>query len=515
MRRSILLAVLLLSPLHAQQAPSSIPALLIRGGTVYDGTGQPGRRADVRTRGDLIVEIGASLPVGAGERMVDASGLAVAPGFIDVHNHSDDALGAETGAAPLLRQGITTVLVGQDGSSDLPVASFMDRIDALHPAVNLATSVGHGTVRQVVLGADYKRPATETEIAVMKALVERGMRDGALGLSSGLEYDPGFYATTDELVALAEVAARFGGFYSSHVRDEENEFLKAWSEAIDIGKRAHIPVEISHMKAASRPVWGQAAAGLALVDAAVRDGVSVVGDWYPYTYWHSSIYVLIPDRDVENRQKWQLGLDEIGGASHVLIASFKPDPSLVGKTLDQIAQARRVDPAQLVIDLVHEAGPDFGVIVTAMIEDDLRAILKHPRTIICSDGSITGRHPRGYGAFPRVLGRYVRDEHVLPLEEALAKMTSRSARQIGLHDRGELAVGKKADIVIFDPATIGDRGTPEDPSRAPVGVEHVVVNGELVLNGGQVTAARPGRALRRQDAPRPTAGSTSHGTNGS
>jgi N-acyl-D-amino-acid deacylase len=349
----------------------------------------------------------------------------------------------------------------------------------------------------------------------MKALVERGMRDGALGLSSGLEYDPGFYATTDELVALAEVAARFGGFYSSHVRDEENEFLKAWSEAIEIGKRAHIPVEISHMKAASRPVWGQAPAGLALVDAAVRDGVSVVGDWYPYTYWHSSIYVLIPDRDFENRQKWQLGLDEIGGASHVLIASFKPDPSLVGKTLDQIAQARGVDPAQLVIDLVHEAGPDFGVIVTAMIEDDLRAILKHPRTIICSDGSITGRHPRGYGAFPRVLGRYVRDEHVLPLEEALAKMTSRSARQIGLHDRGELAVGKKADIVVFDPATIGDRGTPEDPSRAPVGVEDVVVNGELVLNGGQVTAARPGRALRRQDAPRPAAGSTSHGTNGS
>ena len=515
MRRSILLAVLLLSPLHAQQAPSSIPGLLIRGGTVYDGTGQPGLRADVRTRGDLIVEIGASLPAGAGERVVDASGLAVTPGFIDVHNHSDHALDAETGAAPLLRQGITTLLVGQDGSSDLPVASFMDRIDALHPAINLATSVGHGTVRQVVLGADYKRPATEAEIGVMKALVERGMRDGALGLSSGLEYDPGFYATTAELVALAEVAARFGGFYSSHVRDEENEFLKAWSEAIEIGKRAHIPVEISHMKAASRPVWGQAPAGLALVDAAVRDGVSVVGDWYPYTYWHSSIYVLIPDRDFENRQKWQLGLDEIGGASHVLIASFKPDPSLVGKTLDQIAQARRVDPAQLVIDLVHEAGPDFGVIVTAMIEDDLRAILKHPRTIICSDGSITGRHPRGYGAFPRVLGRYVRDEHVLPLEEALAKMTSRSARQIGLHDRGELAVGKKADIVIFDPATIGDRGTPEDPSRAPVGVEDVVVNGELVLNGGQVTAARPGRALRRQDAPRPAAGSTSHGTNGS
>ena len=480
-----------------------------------DGTGKPGLRADVRTRGDLIVEIGASLPVAAGERVVDASGLAVAPGFIDVHNHSDDALGAAPDAAPLLRQGITTALVGQDGSSDLPVASFMERIDTLHPAINLATSIGHGTVRQVVLGADYKRPATEAEIEVMKALVERGMRDGALGLSSGLEYDPGFYATTDELVALAEVAARFGGFYSSHVRDEENEFLKAWSEAIEIGRRAHIPVEISHMKAASRPVWGTVPAALALVDAAVRDGVSVVGDWYPYTYWHSSIYVLIPDRDFENRQKWQLGLDDIGGASHVLIASFKPDPSLVGKTLDQIAQARGVDPAQLVIDLVHQAGPDFGVIVTAMIEDDLRAILTHPRTIICSDGSITGRHPRGYGAFPRVLGRYVRDEHVVSLEEALAKMTSRSARQIGLLDRGELTVGKKADIVIFNPATIGDRGTPEDPSRSPVGVEDVVVNGELVLNGGQVTDARPGRALRRQDATRPAAGLTSHGTNGS
>jgi N-acyl-D-amino-acid deacylase len=226
----------------------------------------------------------------------------------------------------------------------------------------------------------------------------------------------------------------------------------------------------------------------------------VVGDWYPYTYWHSSIYVLIPDRDFDNRGKWQLGLDEVGGAGHVLISSFKPDPSLVGKTLDQIARARGVEPAQLVIDLIHEAGPDIGVIVTAMIEDDLRAILTHPRTIICSDGSITGRHPRGYGAFPRVLGHYVREEHVLPLEEALAKMTSRSARQIGLEDRGELAVGKKADIVVFDPATISDRGTPEDPTRPPVGIEDVVVNGEIVLERGQVTGTRPGLALRRQRA---------------
>ena len=400
MRLSLALAAALLLSASAQPPAPSVPGLLIRGGTVYDGTGQAGRQADLRTRGDLIIELGPSLQAGPGERVIDADGLAVAPGFIDVHNHSSDGLESAPDGAPLLRQGITTVLVGQDGSSDLPISSFMTRIDSLHPAINLATSVGHGTVREMVLGADYKRAATEAEIGVMKALVERGMRDGALGLSSGLEYDPGFYATTDELVALAEVAARFGGFYSTHVRDEEDEFLKAWSEAVEVGRRAHIPVEISHMKAASRPVWGKAPAGLALIDAAARDGVQVMGDWYPYTYWHSSIYVLIPDRDVENRQKWQVALDEIGGASHVLISSYRPNPSLVGKTLDQVAKDRSVDPPQLIIDMIHEAGPDIGVIVTAMVEDDLHAILAHPRTIICSDGSMTGRHPRGYGAFP-------------------------------------------------------------------------------------------------------------------
>ena len=515
MRFSLALGLLLLSPLSGQPQPPSTPGLLIRGGTVYDGTGRPGQRADLRTRGDLIVEIGPALAAGQGERVIDATGRAVAPGFIDVHNHSDEALGTMPDGAPLLRQGITTALVGQDGSSDLPIASFMARIDSLHPSINLATSVGHGTVRQMVLGADYKRPATEAEIGVMKALVERGMRDGALGLSSGLEYDPGFYATTDELVALAEVAARFDGFYSSHVRDEENEFLKAWTEAVEVGRRAHIPVEISHMKAASRPVWGKAPAALAMVDAAAAEGVAVMGDWYPYTYWHSSMYVLIPDRDVENRAKWQRGLDEVGGASHVLISSYRPDASLVGKTLEQIAQARGIDATQLIVDMIHAAGRDIGVIVTAMVEDDLRAILAHPRTIICSDGMMTGRHPRDYGAFPRVLGHYVREEHVIALEEALAKMTSRSARQIGLHDRGELIAGKKADIVVFDPATIGDRGTPEDPSRPPVGVEDVVVNGELVLDRGQVTSARPGLALRRQDTSHPAAGSSSRGPNGS
>ena len=237
------------------------------------------------------------------------------------------------------------------------------------------------------------------------------MKDGAVGLSSGIEYDPGFYATTDELVALASVIKPYGGFYSSHVRDEENEVLAAWSEAIEIGRRAGVPVEISHMKLASAPVWGQAAKGLALVDAARRAGQDVTGDWYPYPYWHSSIYVLIPDRDFDNLAKWQRGLDEVGGPANVLISSYKPDPSWIGRTLADLAAERHIDAPHLIVQMIKDAGTSIGVIVTAMDEKDMTAIFAHPATLICSDGELDGRHPRGYGAFPRVLARYVREQH--------------------------------------------------------------------------------------------------------
>lgn len=493
----ILVAALAATSTTWAQAQTPPTGLLIKGGTVVDGTGAPRRAADVRIAGDTIVEVGANLAATPGERVVEAAGRVVAPGFIDMHSHADRGLEDHPEAASQIQQGITLSLVGQDGGGDLPVSDFFERFSRVHPAINLMTSVGHGAVRGVVLGGDFKRAATPGEIETMKALVDRAMKDGAVGLSSGLEYDPGFYGTIDELAALAAVIKPYGGFYSSHVRDEENEVLAAWSEAIEIGRRAGVPVEISHMKLASKPVWGQATKALALIDAARKAGQDVTGDWYPYQYWQSSMYVLIPDRNFENTAEWQKGLDEIGGAGNVLITSYRPDPSWDGRTVADLAAQQHMDPAALIVQMVKAAGPDIGIIGTAMTEDDMAAILASPATLICSDGALSGRHPRGYGAFPRVLARYVREKKVVSLEEGIAKMTGRSAQRLGLTDRGVVAAGRKADLVVFDPDTIADRGTPAEPAQAPVGIDLVVVNGEVVLDHGVETAARPGRALKR------------------
>jgi N-acyl-D-amino-acid deacylase len=498
MRAALIVALTLVATsTTTTQTPAPPVALLIKGGTVIDGSGAARRTADVRTSGDTIVEVGANLAPKAGETIVDAAGRVVTPGFIDMHSHADRGLEDHPDAESQIRQGITLSLVGQDGGGDLPVSDFFERFARVHPAINVMTSVGHGTVRGVVLGGDFKRAATPAEIETMKALVDRAMKDGAVGLSSGLEYDPGFYGTVDELAALASVVKPYGGFYSSHVRDEENEVLAAWSEAIEIGRRAGVPVEISHMKLASKPVWGQSAKALGLVDAARKAGQDVTGDWYPYQYWQSSIYVLIPDRNFDNVAEWQKGLDEIGGAQNVLITSYRPDPTWDGHTVAELAAQQHQDPAALIVQMVKTAGPDIGIIGTAMTEEDLAAIFASPATLICSDGGLSGRHPRGYGAFPRVLARYVREKKILPLEEAVAKMTGRSAKRLGLTDRGVLAAGHKADLVVFDAETIADRGTPAEPAQAPVGIDVVIVNGQVVLDHGVETAARPGRALKR------------------
>src|SRR5262245_15884746 len=353
MRSALILSALMLAtPSAPQTQPGPPPGLVIKGATIVDGTGAPRHAGDMRTSGDTIVEIGPSLTPKSGETVIDAGGRVVAPGFIDMHSHADRGLEDHPDAESQVRQGITLSLVGQDGGGDLPVSDFFERFSRVRPAINLMTSVGHGTVRGVVLGGDFKRPATPGELETMKALVDRAMKDGAVGLSSGLEYDPGFYGTIDELAALAAVIKPYGGFYSSHVRDEENEVLAAWSEAIEIGRRAGVPVEISHMKLASKPVWGQAAKALALLDAARKAGMDVTGDWYPYPYWQSSTYVLIPDRSFDNTAEWQKGLDEIGGPSNVLISNYRPDPTWDGQTLAQLAAAQHLDAAALIVQMV-------------------------------------------------------------------------------------------------------------------------------------------------------------------
>ncbi len=478
----------------AAQPPAT---LLIRGGTVVDGTGAPPRPAAVRIAGDTIVEVGADLAPRPGERVIDATGLVVAPGFIDLHSHAGRALERLPDAESQIRQGITTAIVGQDGSSELPVAAYLETIDRLQPAINVATAVGAGTVRSLVLGGDYRRRATPAEIEVMQALVDRAMQDGALGLSSGLEYDPGFYAAPEELAALASVVARYGGYYASHVRDEEHEAFAAWREAIEVGRKTGVPVQISHIKLAVKAMWGRAAEGLKILEDARREGVRVMADWYPYTYWQSSIYVLIPDRDFENRDKWRAGLEDIGGPANVLVTNYRPDPSWNGRTLDDLARATGQDAAELVVQMVRAAGPNIGIIGTSMDEADLETFVRHPQVLICSDGELAGRHPRGYGAFARVLARYVRERKILTLEEAVAKMTGRSAAQAGLADRGVVAPGKKADLVVFDPNTIADRATKQEPAQMAAGVAHVIVNGVVELEQGALTGRRAGRGLRR------------------
>jgi N-acyl-D-amino-acid deacylase len=450
----------------------------------------------VRIKGDAIVEVGSNLTP-HGERILDAAGLVVAPGFIDLHSHADRGVSQTPDAASQIMQGITTAIVGQDGGSALPISDFFDSIAEARPSINYATSVGHGTVRSLVLGGDFKRAATNGEIETMKALVERGMLDGAVGLSSGLEYDPGHYSKPTEIVELAKIAARHGGVYSSHVRDEENRVFDAWREAIDVGRRARLPVEISHIKLASKPVWGKAKEGLKILEEAKREGLSVTADWYPYTYWQSAMYVLIPDRDFENRAKWTQGLEEIGGAQNVLVTSYRPDPSWNGRTVGEIAKSTGKDDVTTIIEMIRAAGPNIGIIGTSMTEEDLATLFAHPQVMICSDGGLSGRHPRGYGAFPRVLGRFVRERALVPLEEAIAKMTGRPAALLGFADRGVLAAGRKADVTMFDAAAIVDNGTPGDPSRPPAGVRHVIVNGQVVLENGTMTGTRPGLGLRR------------------
>jgi len=484
-------------------APRAITSIRITNGTVLDGTGAPARRADVRIVGDRIVEVGGRLAPRGGERVIDARGLAVAPGFIDTHSHADGGLLDNPDAETQIRQGITTAVVGQDGGSAYPLATFFERLESRRVALNMASFVGHGSARGQVLGKDYKRAATPAEVLRMRAIVAEGMRAGALGLSSGLEYDPGLYATTEEVIACAKVAATYGGLYISHVRDEENEALASFRELVRVAEEAGLPGQISHIKLGSSPVWGRAGEVFQMMDEANRRGVSVSADVYPYTYWQSTITVIIPTRDWDDRKQWETGLAEIGGPGNVLLTTYSPDPAWQGRTLADIAQTTGKDAVTVIQEIVrktHGTGATGreGVVVTAMQESDLKKFLAHPRVMFCSDGGLRGSHPRGAGSYPRILGRYVREQRVLPLAHAVRKMTSLPAARMGFSDRGTIRAGMKADVVLFDPATILDRATTKEPQAPPVGLPYVLVNGQIVLDDGKITGARPGEVLRRR-----------------
>jgi N-acyl-D-amino-acid deacylase len=335
--------------------------------------------------------------------------------------------------------------------------------------------------------------------------VKQEMRAGALGLSTGLEYDPGIYSSRAEVLDLARAVAPFGGRYISHVRSEDREFWKAIDELLTIGREARIPVQLSHLKLAMRSLWGQTDSLLRTLDRARAAGVDVTADVYPYTYWQSTLTVLFPERDFANRAAAEFALREVSTPEGLLLSRFAPDTTYVGKTVADIARLRGTDPATTLMALIREtqeaerAGrpSDESVIGTSMDERDVARLIAWPHANICSDGELAGRHPRGFGAFPRVLGRYVRERRVIDLAEAVRKMTSLSAAHVGIADRGRIAAGYFADLVLFDPGPVIDRATPTAPRETAEGIRTVWVNGEIVYDRGVTTARYPGRVIRR------------------
>ena len=467
--------------------------MIITGASIVDGTGAPARAGTVRLEGNRIFAVG-DVKANPGDRIVDARGLVLAPGFIDIHNHSTTGLAQNRAADTQVAQGITTIVVGADGSSPWPVAGYIAERSANPAAVHVMTMVGHATVRRQVMGADYTRAARADEIARMAALVEHGMRDGAIGLSSGLEYEVGGYSETKELVELAKAAARHGGFYMSHIRDEADKAFDAFREAIAIGGQARIPVQISHIKLGTAGVWGKSAAVVAMIEDARKRGVDVTADCYPYNAWHSTITVLVPNKRYDDPASVKRALDDVGGAANVMIARSAAHPEYEFKTLEAIATQQGITPVDLFIQIVKDGGA--SVIGTSMIDDDIRRFYAQPWVMVASDGGIGMRHPRGSGTFPRVLGRYVRERGWLTLPDAVRKMTSAPAARLKLSDRGTIAAGKVADLVLFDPGAIADRSTFQDPALLPVGMAKVWVAGALVWDGGKSTGATPGSVLK-------------------
>jgi len=506
--RALLLAGCLLPVLSAcedEPLPSADPTTqLITHVVLIDGTGTPRRAAAVRIQGTDILDVG-ELKAGSRDVVIDGAGLVLAPGFIDTHSHGDDELFEQPGALAAISQGISTVVIGQDGGSPLPLFDFRLKLLDQPAAVNVAAYSGHNTLRRHVLGEHYQREASEPEIAVMSQFLREDMQAGALGLSTGLEYDPGIYSSTEEVIALARVAAEHGGRYISHVRSEDRWFEQAIDEIIEIGRAAEIPVQVSHIKLALTSLWGRAPEILAKMDAARSAGIDISADIYPYEYWQSGMMVLLPERDITDRAEVEFALSDLAPPEGLWFTRFDPQPDYVGKTLVEIAALRGVDPVTAFMDLIAESeamtaetGEAADMIIgTSMQEKDIKTLMIWPHTNICTDGSLADGHPRGAGSFPRVLGRYVREMGLMSLEEAVHKMTGLSAKHLGFENRGVIRPGAAADLVLFDPDTVIDHATPANPGALSSGISRVWVNGKIVFENGRESGLRPGRFIAR------------------
>lgn len=496
--------------------------LLIRDARIVDGTGNPWYRGDIGVRGDSIAAVGCNLP-GTAETTIDAEEKTVAPGFIDIHNHSRDAIFDRPEAENQLRQGITTIIEGNDGGGALPLAPHFEELRKAKLGVNYASFVGHNAIRREVIGLE-DRLATPEELDKMRDLVDQGMLDGAMGLSTGLFYLPGTFAPTEEVIELAKVVAKYGGMHISHIRDEGDGVIDSVAETIRIGEEGGLPTQITHHKPMGTTNWGASKKTLALVDEARARGVDVTIDQYPYKASQTGHAALFPawalegGRDSllerleapEQRQKikdviaWKIEFNRGGGdPKNIQFSTCDFDPTLNGKTLADATRAagREVtfaNAAETAIEIQIAGG--CSNVYHSINEEDIERILRHPATMVASDGGIRRMgegvpHPRSYGTFPRVLGRYVRERGVITLEDAIRKMTSLPAGRLQLFDRGLLRPGMKADIVVFDPETVIDKAEFGKPHQYADGFSHVIVNGEVVIDNGELTSARPGRVL--------------------
>ena len=517
--------------------------LVISGARVIDGTGGPGFDGWVAIAGERIAAVGRSEePAPQASREIMAAGAVVAPGFVDVHNHSDLSPMILPDMPSTLRQGVTTVVVGNCGFSPFPLSSweealwfafteadafprpawrgwadYLDAIDEARPAVNIATLIGHGSVRREVLG-DEQRPPNPAELDRMTGLVRDAIGDGAFGMSTGLIYVPGMYGTTEEIIALARGAAEAGGLYASHIRGEGRDLFEAVDEALEIGAKAELPVHVSHLKCETTLVWGHTEELL----AAIRDAPDATGDQYPYEAWNSYLSTFLPPwapvaqvREIADRDRdrlrsaveqgepdFQSSIDGVGWDRIVLETA--PETRWRGLDVAAVADDLGVEPFDAFVELL-DRDLEVSCIGHAMSPEDVRAILADPETFVASDAWATSPdgpggdlpvHPRGYGTFPRALA-LARDEDLLPLEVMVRKMTSLPAERFGLRDRGRIEAGAIADLVVFDPATIRDTATYEDPHRFPDGIRSVIVNGTVAWEDGDATIERAGKALRR------------------
>jgi N-acyl-D-amino-acid deacylase len=526
--------------------------VVIAGGTVYDGTGQAGRRADVGLRGDRIAAVGDLSTAAAGLR-VDASGLAVAPGFINMLSWSTDSLLVDGRSQGEVRQGVTTQIMGEgtsmgpltpemkrlheEGQGDLryeitwtTLAEYLRTLEKKGVSQNVASYIGSGTLRTHVVGLE-NRPFTAAEMEKARALIRHEMREGALGIGSSLIYAPDTFSTTEELIEMCKAAAPFGGRYISHIRSEGDRLLEAVEELIRISREAQVPAEIYHLKAAGEKNWPKMDQVIARVEKARAAGLRITADMYTYTAGSTGFDACIPPwsreggpealwkriadpatraRMIEEMRRpagWENLCLSAGSPDRLLLVEFKQEAlkPLTGRRLSEVAKERGTDPENTILDLMLADRTRVGVVFFLMSEDNVRRQIQLPWVSFGSDASSmapeppfnrSSTHPRAYGNFARLLGRYVRDEKLIPLGEAIRRLTDLPATNLGLRDRGRLAAGQFADVVVFDPATIADRATFEDPHRYAVGVRHVFVNGVAVLRDGEHTGATPGRALR-------------------